>query len=206
MSNFLYKESPLSACGEAASAALAVGTGVRYNPLALISPQLIKAMINEPKYFVRQYYTRGQNRSGNIPLLLTYYEQANHYEANRAQFHMQQIQHDKYRFLYDSKNPQHVQRLLAAATQPQGYAVYTNLLPKAWKPPASLRNKLHLYMQHTKPWWNYKQAPQLHIHLKDRYGKLYLLLNWQNHRADVLLNDVENFKLPDANIKEDLLF
>lgn len=43
------------------------------------------------------------------------------------------------------------------------------------------------------PWWNYGKTNQLHIHLKDRNGLLYLQLSWKAHKADVLLDEVEGF-------------
>ena len=47
-------------------------------------------------------------------------------------------------------------------------------------------------MQQHFPWWNYNKTQQLHIHLKDKYGKLFLQLSWKANRAEVLLEEIEN--------------
>lgn len=169
-----------------------------HNPLALLSPQLMRAMMKEPKLFVREYYQRGHvhfDASGTIPLLLTYYEKEKDVEYNRAHFHMQQLQEDRYAFLYDSENMQHQKRLLLAAAQPSPYKIYTNVLVAEWKAPPFLRTKIHTYMQHHFSWWNYTKTNSLHIHLKDRYGKLFLQLSWKGNHAEVLLDEIENFRL-----------
>ena len=151
-------------------------------------------MTKEPKLFVRQYYAGGLDHfdePGTVPLLLTYYYKDNHIDVNRAGFHIKQLETDKYRFLYDSENPEHLQKLIAAAQQPPGYKIYINLLPKEWIPPDSLKRKIHHYMLHNLPWWNYNKTNQLHIHLTDRYGKLYLQLSWKGNKADVLLEEID---------------
>jgi hypothetical protein len=82
---------------------------------------------------------------------------------------------------------------LKAAAQPLSYKCYINLLTAEWKAPAYLRTKIHNYMLHHLSWWNYDKTNSLHVHLKDRYGKLFLLLSWKGNRAEVLLDDIENF-------------
>ena len=168
-----------------------------YNPLAEISTPIMETMLKEPKLFVREYYPRGfshYHAPGTIPLLLTYYEKDKAVEASRALFHLRQLELDKYLFLYDSENPDHQNRLRIAATQIQPYKIYINLLIKEWEPPAFLKTKIHTYMQHHFAWWNYSKTNSLHIHLKDRYGKLFLQLSWKANQAEVLLDEVENFR------------
>jgi len=167
-----------------------------YNPFAVITPELMNSILKQPKLFVRQHYPRGSDHSDNdktTGLLLTYYYKEDHIEVNRAHFHMQQLADDQYRFLYDSEKEEHRERLIQAASQPAGYKIYLNLLPKTWKPSVLLRRKIHGYMQHNLPWWDYNTNNKLHIHLKDRYGKLYLLLGWKGNKADVLLENIEKY-------------
>jgi hypothetical protein len=165
-----------------------------HNPLALLDPVLLKALLQEPKLLVRQYYARGLDTFDNadtIPLLLTYYYKNDSVAVNRCGFHLQQLQQDKYRFLYDSENPAHLEKLICAAQQPAGYKVFINLLPRRWSPPDSLKRKIHQYMLQHLPWWNYNKTYQLHIQLTDRYGKLYLQLHWKGNKADVLLEEID---------------
>lgn len=168
-----------------------------HNPFSLISVQLMEAMLKEPTFFVREYYYRGFDHfddPGKIPLLLTYYQKEKDTEYTRAFFHHRQIAADHYAFLYDTEIPEHRERLLTAATQPSPYKIYINLLPAPWAPPHWLRNRIHEYMQHHLNWWNYNKTNSLHIHLNDRYGKLFLLLSWKGNSTEVLLEEIENFR------------
>ena len=167
-----------------------------YNPLAKLTPALLEAMLATPKLFVRQSYARGipiTDDPNSIALLFTYYEKDDPIEKNRANIHLAQLQKDPYCFLYDSEDPTHHERLQLAAAATAPYLVYTNLLYQQWKAPPWLRKKIHDYMLQDYPWWNYGKTNQLHIHLKDRYGFLYLQLSWKAHKAEVLLEEVEGF-------------
>lgn len=167
-----------------------------YNPLAEMSAPLMKAMLASPKLFVREYYPRGFTPTcepGTIPLLFTYYEKDNSIEVNRSKIHLAQIMEDPYAFLYDSTVEEHQNRLLKACNPSEKYKIYVNLLYKHWEPPHWLRKKIHEYMLLHFEWWNYTKNHKLHIHLKDRYGKLYLHLSWKANRAELLLDEIENF-------------
>lgn len=167
-----------------------------YNPLAEISQPLMKAMLASPKLFVREYYPRGLgplDGTDTIPLLFTYYEKENSIEVNRAKIHLAQAAADPYRFLYDSDIAAHHARLIKAGTPSAKYKIFINLLYNNWEPPHWLRKKIHAYMLLHFDWWNYNKTYRLHIHLKDRYGKLYLHLSWKANRAELALEEIENF-------------
>jgi hypothetical protein len=167
-----------------------------YNPLALISQPLMAAILKSPKLFVREYYERGSTvHESSLPLLLTCYDKENEVEHSRALFHLRQLKGMRYAFLYDSEIKRDREKLFIAATQPAGYRVFINMLASKWKPPALLRGKIHEYMMHNLPWWNYDRSNQLHLHLKDRYGKLYVQLSWKANRAEVILEEIENFSV-----------
>jgi hypothetical protein len=166
-----------------------------YNPLTILTTDLLKAIIKSPKLFVREYYARGQSnclQQPSTPFLFTWYDKADEVEQSRAIFHLQQISKLNKPFLYDSENNNHLQKLLAAASQPTGYTIFTNLLPHAWVPPPFLKTNIHNYMLQNLSWWNYNKSHQLHIYLKDKYGQLYIQLSWKNNKAEVLLQDIEN--------------
>lgn len=166
-----------------------------YNPLALLTPPLVSVLIKSPKLFVREYYKRGLPADSSkivLPFLLTCYDKENDVEQSRALFHFKQLEGKRYACLYDSENKEDCRKLLVAASQPEGYAVFINMLTVKWVPPFFLRNKIHTYMQHHLPWWNYNKINQLHIHLKDRYGKLYIQLSWKANKAEVILEEIEN--------------
>ncbi|HEX4875826.1 MAG TPA: hypothetical protein VFV31_04090 [Chitinophagaceae bacterium] len=166
------------------------------NPYTLLTPEILGAMLKQPMYFVRQYYERGKDifDEPTIPLLLTHY---GHHETDRerADRHMRLVWKDPYRFLYDSKNPAHPEKLTTAALQPHGYRVYINLLPAKWKAGDTLKMKISRYVRERLPWWNYSPADKLNVTLKERYGQLFIALLWRGQQTEVLLDDIENGSL-----------
>ena len=167
-----------------------------HNPYTLLTPALLEAMLKQPLYFVRQHYARGQDvfRKKTIPLLLTHYGQAEP-DRERADRHLRLLGKDPYRFLYDSTETAHRQKLQTAAAQPEGYAVYINLLPQTWKAPALLKMRIGQYVREKLPWWNYSPADKLKVTLKERYGHLFIALLWKGQQTEVLLEDIENFRV-----------
>ncbi|HSU26806.1 MAG TPA: hypothetical protein VLJ68_00370 [Chitinophagaceae bacterium] len=165
------------------------------NPYTLLDIQILEAMLRQPMYFVRQYYSRGvgpYGEEGNIPILLTHY--IHHVvDAERAQRHMRLLKTDPYRFLYDSSNPDHREKLLQAATQPRGYHIYINLMTDKWKANDNFKRKIRTYVYNKLPWWNYSPADKLKVTLKERYGELYLVLLWKQQQTEVNLEEIENF-------------
>ena len=163
-----------------------------HNPFAILTVELMEAMLKEPKLFVREYYKRGNDDNNNfIPILFTYYNKDRDMERHRADYHYTQLKKDKYAFLYDSENPEHKERLLKAATQPLPYQCYVNLLMKKWSPPLSLRQQLNKYiLKNFNDWNNHKT----NIQLKDRFGKLFLIVSWELNRVEIPLEEIENFK------------
>ena len=166
------------------------------NPYTLLSPPLLAAMLKQPMYFVRQYYDRGADPWADgkqIPLLFTHYA---HHETDkeRVERHMRLLMKDSYRFVYDSTNPAHLEKLKHAADQPEGYRVYINLLPDKWKAGDGLKRKISGYVMNHLPWWQYSPADKLKVTLKERYGQLYLALLWRGQQTEVILTEIENFR------------
>jgi hypothetical protein len=166
-----------------------------YNPLSLLSVQLLTAMTKSPKLFIREYYERGyanETYKSTQPFLLTWYDKQNEVEKSRALFHLQQLPTNAKPCIYDSENPVDYTKLLIAASQPKGFAIYINILPQKWLPPAFLTKCIHLYMLQKFTNWQYKKYPKLQVCLIDKYGKLYVQLSWKNNKAEVLLQIIEN--------------
>lgn len=167
-----------------------------YNPYTILTPRLLEALLQQPLYFVRQYYPRGLPESAEkiVPLLLTHYT---HQEAEkeRAERHMRLLGKDPYRFLYDSTQKPHIEKLLLAASQPKGYCIYINLLPQEWKASNVLKTKLHHYVKEKLNGWHTSSADPLKVTLKERYGHLFIALTWRRQRTEVLLEDIEQFSL-----------
>ena len=164
-----------------------------YNPFVLLTPQILEAMLRQNMYFVRQYYPRGlgeKDKDGTISLLFSHYI---HYpvEKERSLKHYRVIKDDPFRFIYDTTITGHKEKLRAAAAQPEGYRIYTNLLPKKWVCPLMIRRKLDIYMEERFEWWKFNRNNNLKIQLQDLYGELYLLLNWKGNKVEVILGEVE---------------
>lgn len=166
------------------------------NPFALLSPRLLDGLLQQPLYLVRQHFPRGASspqEAPSLPLLFTYYLQ-NETDGERAQRHMRLLLHDKYRFLYNSRHPEHRERLYKAACQPAGFRIYTNLLAKPWKPGPTLKLKINQYVQQKLMWWDFRSSDSLKVTLKDRYGELFLFLLWKHQQTEVNLKEIENFR------------
>ena len=164
-----------------------------YNPYTLLTPAILTAMLKQPMYFVRQHYPRGLPNNGEkiVSLLFTHYI---HHEVDkeRAERHIRLLVKDPYRFLYDSTKPAHLEKLTMAATQPGGYRVYINLMPKKWKAGDRIKTKISSYVRKKLPWWNYTPADKLNVTLKERYGELFIALLWRGQQTEVLLEEIEN--------------
>ncbi len=167
-----------------------------YNPYSILTPEILAAMLKQPMYFVRQQYERGMDPyyEKMVPLLFTHYA---HHDSDkeRAERHMRLLYKDPYRFLYDSTNPDHVSKLKIAASQPPGYRVHINLLPKKWKASDGMKIKIGVYVKEKLPWWDYSPADKLNVTLKERYGLLFIMLLWRGQQTEVLLEDIESFSL-----------
>jgi hypothetical protein len=166
------------------------------NPYSLLTPEILSAMLKQPMYFVRQQYHRRKDlfHENNIPLLLTHYAR-HETDRERAERHMRLLYKDPYRFLYDSHEPSHLEKLYKAALQPDGYRIFINLLPKEWKANDSLKIKISRYVREKMPWWNYSPADKLKVTLKERYGELLIALLWRGQQTEVLLDEIENFSV-----------
>jgi len=164
-----------------------------YNPYVILTPEILNAMLRQPMLFVRQLYERGRDayEDNTIPLLLTHY---GHHETDRerAERHMRLLLKDPYRFMYDSTREEDINKLTIAASQPDGYRIYINLLPKEWKAPDRLKIRISNYISQQLPWWNYSPSDKLKVTLKERYGLLFLALLWRGQQTEVLLDDIEN--------------
>jgi hypothetical protein len=163
-----------------------------HNPFVKLSTKLLLALVKQPGCFVREFYPRGgDEHSGVIPFLLTHYSHHD-IDRERAQKHFRTLKNDRYRFLYDSSNPEHLRKLEIAAQQPAGYKIFINILPAPWKASDHLKTKIYRYLAVKYPEWKTVGDKKLNIALRDLFGKLYLYFRWQGNKVEVLLEEVEN--------------
>ena len=164
------------------------------NPYTLLRPDILSALLKQPMYFVRQEYNRGlfyYDRDDIISVLLTHYPM-HEVEKERAERHMRLLKKDSRRFLYNSSDPGHIEKLKAASLQPDGYRIYINLMQTNWKASSSMKQIINAYIRKKLPWWNYSPAGELKVILKERYGELFIALLWKGRQTEVLLDEIEN--------------
>ncbi|MCC7402013.1 MAG: hypothetical protein IT214_11070 [Chitinophagaceae bacterium] len=164
-----------------------------YNPFVLLNEKLLVAMLQQPMYFIREYYPEepGNNKT-IVPLLFTHYTQQG-VDAERAKRHYGLIKGDPYRYFYDTSAVTDMQKLKAAALQPEGYRIYANILPAEWLPPPFLKKCVYNYMAKNFDWQDYRQNDHLKIAMQDLFGKLYLILTWKGNKVEVILNEIEKY-------------
>ena len=166
------------------------------NPYARLTPKILNALLRQPMYFVRQTYCRGaiipaQRNASSF--LLTHYA-LHDVDKERAERHIRLLHKDPYRFLYDSTQAQHLEKLHKAAAAPPGYRVYINLLPRQWKAGDELKKLIHQYMQEHLPEWHFSPADKLQVTLKERYGELFIALLWKGRQTEVHLDVIEKIR------------
>jgi hypothetical protein len=173
------------------------------SPYALLSPQLLAAMLRQPMYFVRQCYPRGLNPLEDAPhtqaLLLTHYSQTAA-DKERADRHIRLLYNDRFRLLYNSSIPEQAEKLAIAAQQPAGYKVYVNLLPGDWQASSQLKARIDAYLATRFAAWSYQHGDKLNVVLRERYGQLYLGLLWKGQAAEIPLEEVEQMPITGISI------
>lgn len=118
-----------------------------YNPLNPLTPIALQRVAEEGfRYFVRQQYYRGKDHviddNHKAAFIFTHYQ-----TLEEAEKHYAVIAKDKFRKIYDAAKEEDLQNLQTAATQPEGYRIYTSLFTfEKWKPPEHLLKKIRRYV------------------------------------------------------------
>src|SRR5438045_2242182 len=95
-----------------------------FNPAYPFTKELLDSMLaKEVPFFVRSTYNRGFENGLKGSYLISHY-----HKKSDAEQHYNSIQHDKSRFLYDATVTEHVEKLKIAASQPEGYKIYSILI------------------------------------------------------------------------------
>lgn len=156
-----------------------------YSSIALLTPALLYGMIQKGnRYFVRQQVQGIFYKEISEVLIITHYA-----DKGKALEHMQAVQGTRHCKLYDINDEQDVARLKLAASQPQGYKIFTTLLnTKKWKPPLQLEEKIRKYLR----WMEYhplrtdevKAAPFF------EFGVLFLKIRWSGNEIRIPFTDL----------------
>lgn len=158
-----------------------------HNPLAILRPVVLEGLLGAGhRWFVRQAYPRGMHPSLKAAFLLSGYR-----SIGEARAHFEAVAEDPYRRVYDGHDDADRERLFAAAAQPDGYAIYINLLAKRkWVPDPATGAAIRQYVRtHTS--WKPDRREDLHVSLFIQFGELFLNLKTKQEEIKIPFSDIE---------------
>lgn len=157
-----------------------------HNPLYIFTTEVLEELIKTGhRWFVRQTYIRGLSSELKASFLISHYE-----EQAKADIHFKALGNDQNRFLYDAEDPSHRLKLQIAASQPEGYRIYTlHLAMDEWKVPLTLKGNLKRYI--TRLGWQPSRDKGVNAKLFSQFGELFIALKWQSHETKVPLYEIE---------------
>lgn len=157
-----------------------------HNPLYIFTTEVLEELIKTGhRYFVRQTYKRGLNAELKASFLISHYE-----EQAKADIHFKALVNDPNRFIYNTENSSHLLKLQVAASQPDGFRIYTlHLAMDEWKVPLILKGNLKRYI--TRLGWQPSRDKGVNAKLFSQFGELFIALKWQSHETKVPLYEIE---------------
>jgi hypothetical protein len=158
-----------------------------HNPLKLLFKDALDELVRQGNlYFVRQSYVRGKGPQVKEAFLVTPYS-----TLEEASQHMDAIQSDHRKLLYDIQDPLQKEKLYTAASQPQGYKIYLNRLKdREWKPDAQLVARIKKYIN-LYTGWSLGKGAEINVELTLLFGELLLNLQHGKDTRQLSLNDLE---------------
>lgn len=162
-----------------------------FNPFYPFTRQLLQAFVDKGKrYFVRQSFERGRSLADTgikECFLITHYE-----ALTTALDHYGAIAHDGRRFLYDWNREDHQQRLVTAASAPEGYRVFAAVLRPDYDKAVDrlFQKKLRLYIDRLG--WQPKRDEGVTSNYELQFGELYIRLKYRGREAKIKFEEIEN--------------
>ena len=164
-----------------------------YNPFPLLTRGLLDDQVAKGKrWFIRQTFTRGMEARLIAAFLLRAYDAE---EKDLAGKHLDAIVRDGNAFLYDAEEPEHLEKLRIAATQPFGYKVfYAAKKGLDWTPPGHYQEKMrHFLRRHHPAWRPQKEGDKIRIRLHEEFGQLFLKFSYADETDTILFDLIENY-------------
>lgn len=161
-----------------------------FNPLYPFTEQVLQATVRRGGlWFVRNSLDIGEELTGKGYLITHYNDQA------RAETHYNIIGHDTYRFLYNWADKQGQERLKFAATQPEGYKIFSSYFYPDYKKKISkvYKEKINRYM-YTHTVWKPSGSDTVHVDLYLQFGIMYLHLKYEGEELKIKFADIERIK------------
>ena len=149
-------------------------------------------MINKQVvHYVRSTYKRGLSSHDTDykgSFLISHY-----HDPSEAERHFNAIKHDTHRFLYDARNPEHLEKLQQAASQPQGYKIFSKILiPDIEKKITAIfkeNTKRYLYKNTN---WDLKGKVTITPFLYFQLGELYTRISHNGDEIKIKFEELEN--------------
>lgn len=164
-----------------------------YNPFPLLNERLLQTKLKEGKrYFVRQTFPRGMQKGLRASFLLRAYNEA---EKEMAETHLRFLHEDPHAFLYDSSDPNQLQRLFMAASQPTGFSIYyAGRNSMEWKPPEEYRQQMQRYIRQRHPGWKTRKGETpIGIGLYEEFGALFIKLSFEGEEDKLPFEEIEKY-------------
>jgi hypothetical protein len=164
---------------------------VAFNPFYPFTKELLTALTEEGnKFFVRQEFKRGKNPLHpeiKNSFLITHYK-----EIESAMEHYDSLNTDSYRFLYDIDNPEHLNKLEIAASNPEGYSVFANVFHTDWQKRIGdqLMNRIRYYIG-SKLKWKPERNDNLKFNLFMDMGTLSVKIMLNGKEAIAKFGEIE---------------
>jgi hypothetical protein len=163
-----------------------------FNPCYPFTTELLESMVQKGVvHYVRSTYKRGlepNNPSIKGSFLISHY-----HDPAEAERHYNAIQHDTNRFLYDARIQEHLDKLRIAASQPEGYKVYSRILI-----PGVEKKITVLFKENTKRYlykntnWDLKGRVTIIPFLYFQLGELYTRIRHEGDEIKFKFEDLEN--------------
>jgi len=162
-----------------------------HNPFVLLSSRLLESLIKAGNtFYVRQTYRRGKNELDPLnkaAFLISHYS-----DYSRAKTHFDALDNDPNRFLYNINEPEHFEKLSRAATQPDGFKIYSPLIQQPWKPTPVIAAKIRAYINE-KTNWTPSRNDSVKADLFIQFGELFINLKYGIHELKIPLVEIENY-------------
>lgn len=162
-----------------------------FNPVYPFTMEVLHKTVERGcAYFVRNSWPNGTDHADEKIkgcFLITHYA-----EKAKAMAHYNSISNDAYRFLYDWNDEEHKEKLKIAASNPEGYKVFSSYFRDDYKSniTKNLKDKMNRYMyQHTG--WKPGKGDTVHIDFYLQFGSLYLTMSYSGNQIRVKFEDIE---------------
>lgn len=163
-----------------------------FNPCYPFTTELLDAMLQkEVVHYVRSTFPRGAvkgDKEFKNSFLISHY-----HDPAEAERHYNAIRHDTNRFHYDARNPEHLDKLKAAASQPQGYKIFSRIMI-----PGIEKKVTVLFKEHTKRYlykntdWDLKGRVTITPFLYFQLGELFVRISHDGDEIKMKFEDLEN--------------